>query len=224
MATYLEFKPHKLKDWCSLLSFWKGTVKLLFSILLDPHANSFNTNNFNSAAFTYFSSTGGTTKIIQIQKWLLNIPRKLGETARITYFQKNPWGITDKITVNFKTINAAQALLVEIGNFICSLSEYRPKSSICLELIKNGVTSTSFAHGEQEEKFLTSVVKTASRLLENRSNASGKKQHNEEDLKKLVNMGFGRARSLRALRQHRYKFVRAMEWLLGNNHTSPLLD
>jgi len=209
MMLYLDFKPTKLKDWSAMLSFAKGTIKLCAILLLNDCSYK-----INNSVFNVFCRRGGTAKIVKILKWLLNIPPRSGQdSARIAYFQKSPWGITDKCPVTSKTISVAQSLLVEIGKFIRTLSTRVPKSSVCLELIQSGLNERSALYGAE---FCTSVVNTAHRLLTNRTDESKKKQHNEEDLKKLVNMGFGRARSLRALRMHRYRLVRAMEWLLAH--------
>jgi len=209
---YLDFKPARLKAWRRLLLFTKGTIKLSSSLLV---ANSRYTG-FNNNAFSAFCRRGGTDKIVKLLKWLVNTPPfKPGgsESARLEHFRKNPWGIERDLPITPKTMGAIQTLLDEIGTFISFLSDYAPKSPICLALIKNGMKNL---HPNVHPHFCDSVLNTARKVLVASTEEIKKKQHSEEDLAKLVNMGFGRARSLHALRIHRFRFVRAMEWLLAN--------
>eukprot|EP00466_Bigelowiella_natans_P012537 jgi/Bigna1/128243/aug1.6_g2951 len=212
---YLEFKPAaELKGWTSLFHFSKASIKLCSSMLLSGSSYEFSTGVFKA-----FSQKGGTASVMKIFKWLLDMPAKPGQdAARASHFLENPWGIDTKLLPSPRALNAAQALIGEIGKFISSLSSHVPKSVICVEFVTHGLKTKAAVHGVQ---FCTSVVTTARRLLDNRENVSGKKKLKEEDLIKLVSMGFRKSLAIHALRKNRYNLQFAMEWLL-NNPDDPL--
>mmetsp|Transcript_27930 Transcript_27930/g.67867 ORF Transcript_27930/g.67867 Transcript_27930/m.67867 type:complete len:3798 (+) Transcript_27930:39-11432(+) len=211
MMTYLEFRPRNLEDWTPWFSFSKGTMKLCSSMLLGG-ASDRASYGFNNRVFKQFTQNGGASKIVEIFKWLLEIPRH----RQASYFETNPWKFEAKAPLTSKTMCAAQALLMEIGSLIYSLASHVPKSSICLELIEHGLKPQSPLYCPQ---FCQSVILTTHCVL-TKTDETKKKEHNEENLNKLLNMGFGRARSLRALKMHRHQFVRAMEWLLAHPEDS----